>query len=103
MIVENVKKSRGEGEDEDQGRYFEGGKVHQDDVVGLNESVNPQNAARRSFGREQKYVDEQNDIDYEIEKKIMEEKTNLLNQVEQDTMRINNIIGDIGVMVNEQG
>ena len=43
------------------------------------------------------------EIDYEIEHKIAEEKTTLLNQVEQDAMRINNIINDIGVMVNEQG
>lgn len=43
------------------------------------------------------------EIDYEIEHKIAEEKTNLLNQVEQDAVRINNIMNDIGVMIVEQG
>jgi len=27
LIVENVKKTRGEGEDDDQGKYFEGGRA----------------------------------------------------------------------------
>jgi t-SNARE complex subunit (syntaxin) len=61
---------------------------------------------RRSFGRnqqQQKHMESELEIDYEIEHKILEEKTNLLNQVEQDTAKINNIINDIGVMVNEHG
>lgn len=53
--------------------------------------------------QQQTHKESELEIDYDLEHKIAEEKTTLLNQVEQNTMRINNIIIDIGVMVNEQG
>lgn len=43
------------------------------------------------------------EIDYEIERKIMLEKNELIGQVEQSANRINNIMNDMGVMVDEQG
>lgn len=43
------------------------------------------------------------EIDYEIERKIMLEKNELIGQVEQSANRINDIMNDMGVMVDEQG
>lgn len=46
---------------------------------------------------------EEVEIDYEIERKIMLEKNELIGQVEQSANRINDIMNDMGVMVDEQG
>lgn len=43
------------------------------------------------------------DIDYEIERKILLEKNEIINEVEQSTNRINSIINDMAGMVDEQG
>lgn len=43
------------------------------------------------------------ELDYEIERKILAEKKQLLDEVEQSTMRVNEIMTDMAVMVNEQG
>lgn len=104
--MENVRRTRGEGEDEDQGKYFEGGKAHvnADGQGGINDSLT-ENERMNGVGHHQQQTHKESEleIDYDLEHKIAEEKTTLLNQVEQNTMRINNIIIDIGVMVNEQG
>jgi t-SNARE complex subunit (syntaxin) len=42
-------------------------------------------------------------IDYEVERKMMLEKNAMLNEVEQATLRINELISDTGMMVEEQG
>lgn len=42
-------------------------------------------------------------MDFEIERKILQEKNQLLNEVEQTTLRVNEIMSDMAVMVNEQG
>ena len=46
---------------------------------------------------------DQVDVDYELERKIMLEKNEMINEVEQQTSRINEIMNDMGVMVEEQG
>ena len=43
------------------------------------------------------------EVDYEIERKILLEKNEMINDVEQSTLRINEIINDMAVMVDEQG
>lgn len=43
------------------------------------------------------------EIDYELERKIMLEKNEIINEVEQSTLRINEIMNDMGIMVEEQG
>lgn len=43
------------------------------------------------------------EVDYEIERKILLEKNEMINDVEQSTVRINEIINDMAVMVDEQG
>ncbi len=43
------------------------------------------------------------EIDYEMERKIMLEKNEIINEVEQSTLRINEIMNDMGLMVEEQG
>jgi syntaxin 7 len=48
-------------------------------------------------------TDQQIEIDYELERKILLEKNVLINEVEQSTQRINEIMNDMGIMVDEQG
>lgn len=48
-------------------------------------------------------MDQHVELDYEIERKILAEKKQLLDEVEQSTMRVNEIMTDMAVMVNEQG
>jgi t-SNARE complex subunit (syntaxin) len=48
-------------------------------------------------------VDQHVELDYEIERKILAEKKQLLDEVEQSTMRVNEIMTDMAGMVNEQG
>ena len=43
------------------------------------------------------------EIDYELERKIMQEKNVLFNEVEQSTAWIHEIMNDVAVMVDEQG
>lgn len=38
-----------------------------------------------------------------MERKIMLEKNEIINEVEQQTLRINEIMNDMGLMVDEQG
>lgn len=52
---------------------------------------------------QQSQLTEEVEIDYEIERKIMLEKNELIGQVEQSANRINDIMNDMGVMVDEQG
>lgn len=48
-------------------------------------------------------MDQHVELDYEIERKILAEKKQLLDEVEQSTMRVNEIMTDMAGMVNEQG
>jgi t-SNARE complex subunit (syntaxin) len=43
------------------------------------------------------------EIDYEMERKIMLQKNEIINEVEQSALRINEIMNDMGLMVEEQG
>ena len=46
---------------------------------------------------------DQIDVDYELERKIVLEKNEMINEVEQQTVKINDIMNDMGMMVEEQG
>ncbi len=46
---------------------------------------------------------QQVEIDYEVERKMMLQKTDMINQVEQEAQKINEIINTMGVEVEEQG
>ena len=48
-------------------------------------------------------TDQQIEIDYDLERKILKEKSEMINEVEQSTTRINEIMNDMGIMVGEQG
>lgn len=43
------------------------------------------------------------EVDYDMERKMMLEKSALLNEVEQATLRINDIMNDEALMIEEQG
>lgn len=43
------------------------------------------------------------EVDYELERKILLEKNEMINEVEQSTLRINEIMNDMAGLVNEQG
>lgn len=42
-------------------------------------------------------------MDYQIQRKILLEKNALLNEVQQSTMKINEIMNDMAVQVEQQG
>ena len=46
---------------------------------------------------------DQLDVDYELERKIVLEKNEMINEVQQQTVKINDIMNDMGMMVEEQG
>lgn len=48
-------------------------------------------------------TDQQLEIDYDIENKMIKERSEMINDVEQATVRIHGIMNDLGVMVEEQG
>lgn len=60
-------------------------------------------AAAPQDHKESLLTDQEIEIDYELERKIMLEKNEIINEVEQSTLRINEIMNDMGVMVDEQG
>ena len=43
------------------------------------------------------------EVDYELERKILLEKNEMINEVEQSTLHINEIMNDMAGLVNEQG
>jgi syntaxin 7 len=61
------------------------------------------NGATGQEHKESMLTDQDIDIDYELERKIMLEKNEIINEVEQSTLRINEIMNDMGIMVDDQG
>lgn len=49
------------------------------------------------------YEEQQIEIDYDVERKMLLEKNKMISDVEQSTQRINDIINDMGIEVEEQG
>lgn len=89
--------SRGaEDPNDDQEKYMENGKIHFDGLDRHKESVITDNSHDKMF-------EQQVELDYEIERKILAEKKQLIDEVEQSTLRVNAIVTDMAGMVDEQG
>ena len=48
-------------------------------------------------------TEQQIQIDYDVEKKILKEKNEMLNEVQQSTQRINQMMNDMVLVVEQQG
>jgi hypothetical protein len=83
--------------DEDNERFMEEGNI---DYAHLNSKNNHEDMKKQSVLTDQQI---EVDIDYDLEKKMLREKNEMINEVEQSTQRINEIMNDMGLMVDEQG
>ena len=92
-----MRRSQGRKDSEDEpGQYMANGEVS------YNHLENGEGPAKTGKAAESLLTD-QVEVDYELERKMMLEKNEMINEVEQQTVRINDIMNDMGVMVEEQG
>ena len=78
------------------GEYMEGGKVEYNGFHPHN-----RNEDKKESMLTDQHHEQQNEIqvDYELEAKMVKEKGQLINEVEQSTVRINEIMNEVGVMI----
>ena len=95
-----MRRSQGRKDSEDEpGQYMANGEVSYNHL----ENGDGPGKTGKAEGAAESLLTDQVEVDYELERKMMLEKNEMINEVEQQTVRINDIMNDMGVMVEEQG
>ena len=107
LIVKSfMRRSQGksqDGDEDDQGRYMEGGAIHYDNLGGEVARNKQSVITDRSNDNQFQAAAQVEDEDYEMERKMLAEKKELLDEVEQTTLRVNAVVNDMALEVDDQG